>query len=178
MKKIILWVLLTLPALAVTAQVADSIPARGKVLFGYLSYSEVLKIMPEYRSAQDKLNRLQTKYDEELQRADKEFNRKFAEFLEGQHEFPENIMLKRQKELQDLMDKSIRFKEEIRQILSTAREELTAPVTTKLGEVISQVGEELQLDYILNTDGNACPYISPQTGMDVTPMVKERLNVR
>ena len=60
--------------------------------FGYLSYSSVIRLMPEYVSAQKKLARLQEKYEAELQRSDKEFNRKYVEFLEGQQDFPENIL--------------------------------------------------------------------------------------
>ena len=88
-----------------TGQEAQNVLPKPK--FGYLSYSEVIKLMPEYVRAQEKLNLLQQRYDEELARADNEFNLKFSEFLEGQKNFPENILLKRQKELQDLMEKNL-----------------------------------------------------------------------
>ena len=36
----------------------------SKPKFGYLSYSEVIRLMPEYALAQEKLNLLQQRYDE------------------------------------------------------------------------------------------------------------------
>ena len=75
--------------------------------FGYLSYNEVYKQMPEYKKACDDFAALKAKYDAEATRAEDEFQRKFAEFLNGQKDFPQSIMLKRQAELQDLMEKSV-----------------------------------------------------------------------
>ena len=135
-----------------TANTVATVAAQPSTQFGYLSYSQVLQQMPEYIASQQKLDELQKKYDEELARADREFNLKFAEFLDGQKEFPENILIKRQKELQDLMEKSIQFKNEIKALLEQARKDLSAPIIEKLNATIQQVGIENQLDYILNTD--------------------------
>lgn len=146
-----------------------------KPKFGYLSYSEVIRLMPEYLRSQERLNLLQKRYDEELMRADKEFNLKFAEFLDGQKDFPENILLKRQKELQDLMEKSIQFKKELKALLEKARKEFCAPVEEKLNEIITQIGQELGFEYILNTDNNSYPFINKASGVDITELVKHKL---
>lgn len=145
--------------------------------FGYLSYSEIIQQMPEYISSQQKLEVLQQKYDEELARSDREFNMKFAEFLDGQKDFPENILVKRQKELQNLMEKSIQFKTEIKALLEQARKDLSAPVIEKLDAVIQEVGTENKLDYILNTDNRSYPFINPSKGKDVTRLVKMKLGI-
>ncbi len=155
-----------------------STAAKPVVRFGFLSYSEVIRLMPEYISAQEKLNRLQEKYEAELQRSDKEFNRKYAEFLEGQKEFPENILLKRQKELQELMEKSIQFRDETKELLANVRKEMTAPIMEKLNEAIRIIGVQHQFEYVLNTDNNTYPYINKSAGMDITSLVKSKLNIK
>lgn len=155
-----------------------STAAKLVVRFGFLSYSEVIRLMPEYISAQEKLNRLQEKYEAELQRSDKEFNRKYAEFLEGQKEFPENILLKRQKELQELMEKSIQFRDETKELLANVRKEMTAPIMEKLNEAIRIIGLQHQFEYVLNTDNNTYPYINKSVGMDITSLVKSKLNIK
>lgn len=155
-----------------------STAAKPVVRFGFLSYSEVIRLMPEYISAQEKLNRLQEKYEAELQRSDKEFNRKYAEFLEGQKEFPENILLKRQKELQELMEKSIQFRDETKELLANVRKEMTAPIMEKLNEAIRIIGLQHQFEYVLNTDNNTYPYINKSVGMDITSLVKSKLNIK
>ena len=146
--------------------------------FGYLSYSAVIRQMPDYVAAQENLQKLQEKYDAELVRADREFNLKFAEFIEGQNEFPDNIMRKRQKELQDLMEKSLNFKDEIKELIKQARSELNAPVVEHLNAVIGEVGRELNLQFVLNTDNNACPFINADCGIDITALVKAKAGIK
>ena len=50
------------------------------------------------------------------------------------------------------------------------------PVIEKLNGIISQIGQEFGLEYVLNTDNNACPYIDKNVGMDITNLVRERCN--
>ena len=110
--------------------------------FGYLSYNEIFKAMPEYAASQQKLAELKAKYDQEAQRGEEEFQRKFAEFLQGEKDFPENILLKRQHELQDLLAKSIAFKEEAQKLLSQAGKVLQVDVVLLRNAAIRAVGLE------------------------------------
>ena len=128
--------------------------------FGYLSYNDVMKAMPEYEQAMQSIEELKATYDQEMARAEQEFSKKFAEYVEGQRTFPENIMLKRQKELQQLMEQSMQFKKEAQELLTSAEAELMVPIREKLQEAIRTVGKERNFAYVLNTDANAYPYIS------------------
>ena len=128
--------------------------------FGYLSYNDVMKAMPEYEQAMQSIEELKATYDQEMTRAEQEFSKKFAEYVDGQKYFPENIMLKRQKELQQLMEQSIQFKKEAQELLTNAEAELLAPVKERLQEAIRTVGKNCNYAYVLNTDANAYPYIS------------------
>ena len=119
MNKLVLCLSFLLLPFAVKAQTTQ-----GR--FGYLSYNAIFQAMPEYEVSRQKLADLKSKYDKEAQRSEEEFQRKFAEFLQGQKEFPENILLKRQHELQDLLTKSIRFKEESQKLLVQAEKDLQA----------------------------------------------------
>ena len=146
--------------------------------FGYLSYTEVFKSMPEYADAQESLNILKSKYEAEIKRADEEFNKKYAEFLQDQKDFPETILMRRQKELQQLMEKSIEFKDEIKKLLNEAQQKMTEPVTTKLNTVLNTIGTQHGFEYILNTDNNTYPYINTLYGMDITQEVKNKLGIK
>ena len=144
--------------------------------FGYLSYNEMLEFMPEYEVAMAKLQNLKKTYENELERAEADFSRKFQEFVEGQRTFPENIMLKRQKELQQLMEESLAFKEQAKQLLTQAEEELMHPLHQKLKDVMREVGLEHNYAYILNTDNNSYPFVNT-TGEaeDCSELVKAKL---
>ncbi len=143
--------------------------------FGYLSYGNALKAMPEYAEARKNLALLEEKYDAEAQRVEKEFNVKYEEFLEGQRDFPKSILEKRQMELQELMDKNIAFKEESRRLLRQAEEEAMAPIHARLGQLLKLVAEDRRLAFIINTDNHACPYISPGQGENLDGIVKATL---
>ena len=137
MKKLILILMLFLPLTAMAQK------------FGYMNYDMVLKAMPEYIKAQSQLEILKAKYTAEAERTDQEFNRKYSEFLDGQRDFPKNIMLKRQKELQDLLQNGVKFREECDKLVKQAEEELMTPITSKLNVALGQVGDEMALEYII-----------------------------
>lgn len=113
MRHYILTLLLLLGSLTVSAQEAatTAAPPQAAVLsFGYFSYKAVMEQMPEYATAQRTLSTLRAKYDAEMKRVEDEFNMKYEQFLEGQHDFAPSILQKRQAELQDLMQKNQAFK--------------------------------------------------------------------
>lgn len=173
MKSLITLLLALLPFLGVSAQDEGvRVPQ-----FGYISYSEVFQQMPEYQKAQEDFAALKAKYDAETTRSEDEFQRKFAEFLQGQKDFPPSILQKRQAELQELMDKSVNFRRESRKLLRQAEAELQRPVAAKLDEAIKAVGAELGLIFVLNTDGNSLPFVHPQVGVDITRPVLSKLGI-
>lgn len=178
MKKIIVLSLSLFLVLVAAAQTenADSTVAVQQLRFGFISYSEAIKAMPEYESAMTSLQDLKDSYDKELQRAEQDFSRKFGEFVEGQKNFPENILLKRQKELQQLMDESIKFKAEAQQMLTQSEQELMQPLHDRLKQVLAMVGTEKGLAFILNTDNNAYPFLNTNTvAEDCTDAVVAKL---
>lgn len=143
--------------------------------FGYFSYEAVLKSMPDYTLAKRSIDDLRLKYDAELKRAEDEFNNKYEEFLDTQRDLVPAILRKRQAELQELMQKNINFKNESQRLLEQAETEAYAPVRRKLSEAVSKVGQAKGYAFILNTDGDACPYVNPEMGEDATEAIKEAL---
>jgi outer membrane protein len=149
--------------------------ASAQMKFGYFSYEEAFKSMPEYALAQANLNDLKSKYDAETKRVEEEFNRKYEEFLDGQSDFAPTILQKRQTELQELLKKNVAFKAESAKLLKKAETDSFAPLREKLANVVEKIGAERGLAFILNTDGDACPYINPEMGEDLSQLIKEAL---
>ncbi len=154
---------------AVPQQVAQAL------IFGYLSYDSVLQSMPDYATAMQQIKILKNKYDEEAERVEKDFNKKYEEFLEGQRDFPPTILQKRQSELQELLDKNIAFKEESSRLLESAEKPIMAPVHRKLSDALQAIGRERGYIFIINTDNNTCPFVNQTRGEDITHIVRERL---
>ena len=147
----------------------------GGLRFGYLSYEAALKSMPDYAIVQQKLAVLRQQFQDETVRVEDEFNRKYEEFLEGQREFPQSILQKRQMELQELLDKNIAFKENSRKELEKTEQDLMAPLKIRLIEVLGKIGRERGYAFIIDTDVKALPFINPAMGYDLNQQVQDAL---
>ena len=150
--------------------------ASAQVKFGFLSYSQALQSMPDYALAKENLAKLEEQFETEMKRAEEEFNKKYEEFLEGQQEFAVSIRNKRQSELQELMQKNMAFKQEARRLLKNAEADAMKPLHEKLKAVLAKVGQQRGLAFILNTDGDALPYVDPAQGEDVTEVINRELS--
>lgn len=153
-----------------------SLTANAQTRFGYFSFDNVLKSMPGYVMAQRSIDDLRQKYDAEMKRAEDEFNSKYEEFLDVQKDLVPAILRKRQAELQEMMQKNINFKNESQRLLKQAEADAFAPVKNKLYNALTKVGQAQGYAFILNTDGDACPYVNPEMGEDATELIKEALN--
>lgn len=165
MKKLLLC--LCWAAAALLAPLAAQTQAR----FGCLRYDSVLHAMPEYAEAQAQLHQLREKYELEASYNEMSFKRMFAEFLQGQKEFPQNILLKRQRDLQDELEKGLAFRREADSLLVRAAADLERPVRQKLDAAIQAVGMEYGFAAIVNLDAGACPFLHPSVTEDVTRRV-------
>jgi outer membrane protein len=143
--------------------------------FGHLSYQQTLEAMPDYAIVQKNMANLRTQYDAEMKRVEDEFNRKYEDFLDGQREFPKTILRKRQTELQELMTRNIAFKQESLQQLANTEKEMMAPLRQRLNQAIATVAAAQQLAFVINTDADACPYINPSMGIDISQEVNNLL---
>lgn len=152
-----------------------SLTANAQTRFGYFSFDNVLKSMPDYVMAQRSIDDLRQKYDAEMKRAEDEFNSKYEEFLDVQKDLVPAILRKRQAELQEMMQKNINFKNESQRLLKQAEADAFAPVKNKLYNALTKVGQAQGYAFILNTDGDACPYVNPEMGEDATEFIKEAL---
>ena len=143
--------------------------------FGYMSYEVAIQSMPEYAIVQQQMKALQEQYQAETLRVEDEFNRKYEDFLDGQRDFPRTILQKRQTELQELMEKNIRFKEQSRQELAEAEREAMAPLRIRLIELLSNIGRERGYAFIYNTDTKALPFLNISFGEDINQFVQDAL---
>lgn len=169
-KATILYALLALCLLVLAPMTAN---AQNKI--AYFSYDEALKSMPEYVTAQKNISSLRSKYSAEMKRAEDEFNNKYEEFLDGQHDFAPLILQKRQAELQELMQKNIAFKAEAERLLAQAEKDAMASVKEKMSTALQSIGKQRGYAVILNTDSDACPYIDTTIADNITTIVKDAL---
>ena len=155
-----------------TYQETSSIkPQISNIIIGFLSYDSALVSMPEYAIAQQQIAETRQAYDDEMKRVEKEFNDKYEEFLENRKDYPRTILLKRQTELQELLEKNIAFKNQSRQELQQIERQILAPLRIRLNETIATIARQQQLTMVVNTDSNASPFIEPMQSVDLNETV-------
>lgn len=148
----------------------------AQVKIGYYSNKKVLEAMPEYTLAQNDFAQLKEQYAQEADRAEKEFNAKYEEFLNDLKSLTPTIRRKRQEELKQFMESNIRFREEVARLLAQAEQDAITPLQNKINTTLRLIAAEYSLDIILNTDSNACPYLSPSIGEDINDIVRTTLS--
>jgi len=148
--------------------IINGVDAQGK--FGYIDFDRTLHEMNEYKIADIVYKDIVAGYEAEIERNDKEFYRQYVEFLHSQGHLSNTILLKRQKELQQLSDNSLEFKKKQKELLAADRDSLMAPVKEKLDKAIKDVADILKLDYVIDSSAKGFLYIG-ENGVDITKQV-------
>lgn len=147
----------------------------AQVRFGYFSYSKVLEATPQYKKATDEYNSLKTRCEKEIEHNEQELTRYYVAFLDGQHDFPEPILRKRQNELQQMIDNCVLFREQVNAWLSEAKDSLYQPCHRAVENALSRVCGMLSLGYAIDTDLGVYKYINPDMGLDITGFLIEAI---
>ena len=141
------------------------------VKYGFFSLNEVLEALPEYGAAQNDYNSLLEICDKEIAHNEAELTRAYVAFLDGQPTFPEPILRKRQKELQEMVDRGVVLRDQLKDYLSEAHDSLFAPIEQKVDVAIEKVCLRHDLAYAIDTDKGAYRYINPNFCVKITDLI-------
>lgn len=158
--------------LSLIAVILCGTSAAQTLRFAYVDADSALRAMPAYHEAQSQLIILRAQYEKEVQYNEQSFQRQFTEFLEGQKSFPESILLKRQRDLQDALEKSLAFRHDCDAMLKAAEEELLAPLRQRVQQAIDEEGRTGGYAMIFSVRP---AYVNTAVCKDVTERVIKRL---
>lgn len=145
--------------------------------FGFIAFNNTLKLMPEYMEAELHLQKLQSDYKEEIERAKREFDRQYTDFIINQNQLSATIVVKRQKELQLLMDNNVEFKKRASSELEAERNRMLYPLKGKLLNAIKLVCDDMKLDWVIDTEKETYLYINNERGFDISHPVYKVLGI-
>lgn len=170
LKKIALVLLLALP-MGVFAQ---------NLKFGHINAQEIVAVMPEFTKAQNDIQTLEKQLTAELQRTQEEFNKKYQEFQQAiaKDSLPPNIAERRQKELQDMMQRQEQFQQDAAQQMQKAQADAMAPIYQKLDGAIKAVGAAEGVIYIFDLARTPIPYVNESQSINLTNKVKAQLGIK
>ncbi|MBO7418384.1 MAG: OmpH family outer membrane protein [Bacteroidaceae bacterium] len=168
LKKIVLAVaLIALPALGAMAQQK----------FAHMNAQAVIVEMAEYKKAVTDIEAMQKNYQEELQRTQEEFNKKYQEYVAQADSLPRNIAERRQKELQDMAQRQDQFQQEASQSLQQAQQEAMNPILEKVQKAVEEIGQAEGYIYIFDLASTSIPFVGSQS-VDITDKVKAKLGIK
>ena len=145
--------------------------------FGHISSEALLQVMPEYDSAQTKLQELQQHYELEIERIQVEINKKIEEFNQNEATMSELIKEAKASEVQELQMRLQNYSQTAQQDLQQQSQIVIQPVMEKARGAIEEVAKEHGLIYVFDiSQGN--PVYTSEESLDMVPLVKAKLGVQ
>lgn len=145
--------------------------------FGIVDVSDVIMLMPEYKAADDELQKLQTMYKEELEYMKKEYDKKHDDYETQYESLPEDLRARREEELATSMKKINEYIQNCDVNYQNKQIELMNNIQEKVLKAIRSVGDEGGYICIFDVYG-AVPYVSTTLTTDVTDQVKAKLGIK
>lgn len=156
---------------------ALSIQAQMKI--GHISSEYILKQLPDAQDAQKQLDALVVEWQNELNRMQKDWEKKYDEYDKKKLIMTEQRRADAERELRDLDQKIVDIRN--RKFgqngeLFSKQNELMKPVQDRIFKVIQDVAAELQYDYVFDKSGEILLMYANPTH-DLTQKVLEKLQV-
>ncbi len=165
LKKITLALGILCIALAVNAQ-----------KFGHITSEELLQAMPEYDTAQIKVQNLRSEYDLEIERIQVEINKKIEEFNQTEVVMSNLIREAKASEIQEMQVRLQNFAQTAQQDLQQQSMIMIQPVMDKARNAINEIAKEQGLLYVFDlSQGN--PVYTSEESVDMLPLVKAKLGL-
>ncbi len=165
MKRITLAMGILCMALAVNAQ-----------KFGHITAELLLQAMPEYDSAQVKLQNLNKSYELEIERIQVEINKKIEDFQNTEATMSQLIKEAKASEIQEMQQRLQNFVQVAQQDLQQQQQAFLQPVMDKARKAIEEVAKERGLLYVFDMSQGNPVYASPES-LDMLPLVKTRMGL-
>lgn len=144
--------------------------------FGHVNAEEIMQLMPELTKARADLEALAKTYEADLKSMQDEIQKKGEAYEKEQATLPANIKERREKELNEMMQKYQQTYQDNQQALNKEQQEKMQPIQKKVLDAITAVGQEGGYVYIMQV-GSAL-YISSTLSTDVTAQVKAKLGLK
>lgn len=145
--------------------------------FAHFRSVNIIQVMPEFAKAQTDIQTMSKQYEDEIKRAEEEFQKKFADFQQEQKTLPQNILERRQKDLQEMQQKGIQFQQDAQQQLDQAYRGMMEPIYKKLEDAVKAIGQAGGYTYVFDLARTDIPYIDEAQSKDVTNDIKTKLGI-
>lgn len=194
LKTTISLILITLGMLSlqsISAQKVKDAESAKQVKIGYLDKEALMAQMPEMALVQDSLRKMRSSYEALYQQMEEEKTRKIEEVVKTKDYLTENLLMLKQKEINDLSQNMQYLLQIAIQDLKIAEQNLVLPLHQKIDSVINIIAEEHAFTYITKVrwedpitkqhfdiyPSNPTDIVITPTGENIMPLAQEKLGL-
>jgi outer membrane protein len=147
--------------------------------FGHINSDELIQALPEFDSAQIKLENFRKELVNALELMSVELNTKNDAYTKDSKNLSAIVKQTKEQELMDMQRRIQEFQTSAQQQLQDKQAELFQPIYMKVDKAIKDVGKENGYFYIFNaSQGGSLLYFDETKSTNVTPLVKAKLKVK
>ncbi len=144
--------------------------------FGHIDSRELLMAMPESDSAQAKIEKLATDYEQQMEEMQVEFNKKYDDYLQNRDNYTDLIRQTKEADIQEMQQRIANFQQMAQQDLQQQQTTMMKPILEKANKAVREVAEENDFIYIFDT-GSGNPIYWSEKSIDIMPLVKTKLGI-
>ena len=145
--------------------------------FGHFNSAELIQSMPEYKTAQAELEKLQKQYEDEIKAMQDEFTRKYQDYESRKDSLPDNIKQRHEQQLQELNARIQQTGQDDQQALQKASAEKMQLIADKVKNAVKAIGDAGGYVYIMDVTAGI-PFISEKLSTDITSELKTKLGLK
>ncbi len=160
-------------AIAVFMGATSFMNAQSKI--AHINAQELIETMPEYKSAQSTLEKVQRTYDTEIKAMAKEFDNKIKQYDGEAASKSDAENQKRAEEVQGMQNNIAQYRQQALQDLDKKRSEIFQPILEKAQSTIQKVAKSLGYQYVLDSTVGSGVILAD--GKDIMPEVKKDLGI-
>jgi outer membrane protein len=149
------------------------------IKFGHINSDELIQALPEFDSAQVKLDRFRKDLINALELMTVELNNKSDVYNKESKNYTELVKQTKEQELVDMNKRITEFQNNAQQQLQEKQGELFQPIMAKVDKAIKDVGKENGFVYIFSVgQGSSLLYFDETKSTNVMALAKAKLGLK
>lgn len=160
-------------AVALILGATSFVNAQSKI--AHINAQELIEAMPDYKAAQNQLEKVQKTYDTEIKAMAKELDTKAKQYDSEAATKTDEENQKRFQEIQGMQENIQAYRQQALQDLEKKRSEIFKPILEKAQSTIQKVAREQGYQYVLDSTLGSGVILAD--GKDLMPDVKKALGM-
>jgi outer membrane protein len=141
--------------------------------FGHVNLQEFVASMPEYKTAEENMEKFQESLRAELMEMQQEIMDKEKRLARDAADLTELVRQKKAREIEEMREKFQEFIQEAQQLVQNEEMKELSPIYDLIEKAVAEVAKEHSYTYIF--DSSKGKSVLHTTGEDVSPLLKKQL---